>query len=335
MYLATVVSLAAALLTHVTAPDCDHMRGSSTSVDDNVTMIVVSDDARCLEVRANGRIEFSDYDADVRALPPGCTLRIVERRGGTTRSMVLAERGGRIEREYRVDDLRLPAAEGADWLRGIVLDLVRTTGFGAEERVARIRRQRGVGGVLDEVDQLRSDHVRRIYLTTLLAGGGLNDDELRRVARTAAQIGSDHEKAEVLLAVAGAPAAVAATAETIGSDHERARVLTALLERTSLADAATRTAFFRAADGIGSDHEHANVLRALVARDDVAESAARQLLGSAARIGSDHEKASVLLAVSTHAEWLRTPAVRAAFDSAVRSIGSDVEYRRVMRSFER
>jgi hypothetical protein len=28
-------------------------------------------------------------------------------------------------------------------------------------------------------------------------------------------------------------------------------------------------------------------------------------------------------------------AVRAAFDSAVRSIGSDVEYRRVMRSFER
>jgi hypothetical protein len=313
MYLATLVSLAAALITHAAGPACDRMRGSSTDVDGDGTTIVVSDDARGLAVRANGRIEFTEDDADVRALGPGTTLRIVERRGGTTRSMVLVERAGRIEREYRVDDLRLPATEGAGWLRGIVLDLVRTTGFGAEERVARIRRQRGVSGVLDEVGQLRSDHVRRIYLAALVAGGGLSDSELGRVARTAStQIGSDHDKAETLLAVTEAQApgrdgaaviatAVASAGQTIGSDHDRGRVLTALVGRARLDDAAPRAAFFRAVDGIGSDHE----------------------------------KAAVLIAASAHADWLRTPAARAAFDAAVRSIGSDAEYRRVMRAFER
>jgi hypothetical protein len=346
MLVASLVSLAAALFTYAQAPACERMRGSSTHSDGRVTTIVVSDDARCLEVRADGRVEFTDDDADVRALEPGTTLRIVERRGGTTRRMVLAERDGRIEREYHVDDLRVSPAEGAAWMRGIVLDLVRTTGFGAEERAARIRRQHGVAGVLDEIGRLRSDHVRRVYLTALVAGGGLTDDDLRRIARSAAgQLGSDHDKSGTLLAVLDArPAgrdatavatAVASAAETIGSDHDRGRVLKALVDRAPLTDETFRTAFFRAYSGLGSDHERRGVLLAVLARDEIDDATTRDALVAASRIGSDHDKGAVLVAAGALTSRLRTPAVRTAFDAAVRTLGSDAEYRRVMRVFER
>jgi hypothetical protein len=356
--------------------DCDRVRGVWTSDEGAGTIVRIADDTRCLEIRATGRVEFTDDDSDVRALEPGTSLRVTERRGGTTRALSLFERNGRIDREYRVDGVRVPEGESSAWLRETVLDIVRSTGFGATERVARLRRQRGVGGVLDEVGQLRADHVRRIYLEALLAGGGLTDDDVRRIVRIAGtQMHSDHDKAQVLLAATESrgtqrdvAAAIAIAGATITSDHDRGRVLTAIVTRaqgdaapivtaidasremgsdhersqllatvvarTTLADPATRTSFFRAVDGMDSDYERRSVLLSVIARDGVTTAAVRGVLGSAARLGSDHDKASVLLAVGAHGEWLREPTVRSAFDTAVKTVGSDAEYRRVMRLLE-
>ena len=96
-----------------------------------------------------------------------------------------------------------------------------------------------------------------------------------------------------------------------------------------------RVAFFHTLDDIGSDHERAQVLAALATRDALGGETVRALLASAARLGSDHEKAAVLLTVATRPEWLRDTASRAAFDSALKSIGSDTEYRRVANVFAR
>lgn len=355
---------------------CSRMRGTSATRTETRTLVVMSDDVRCLTLASTGRVEFTDDDADIRALEPGGTVDITERRGGVTRSLSIVARDGGLQREYRVDGLRVPSEESAAWLRTVVLDLVRSTGYGATERVARIRGLRGVAGVLDEVGHLRSDYVRRIYLQALLAGGRVSDDEMRRIVRIAgSDIRSDYDRAETLTAAIDAGATqrdvaadVATAAATIGSDHDRGRVLTAIVgraesdapvitavraargmgsdyergrllatvvQRSALPDASLRDAFFASVDAMGSDYERRGVLLALLGRDGVSAETVRALLASTARIGSDHDKASVLVAVADHADWLRTPAVRASFDAAVRSLGSDTEYRRVMRVVER
>lgn len=360
MPLLTLLAVAATLHAAQPANPCARMRGHIVNQSGSRTTFVISDDARCLEVGIVGRVAFTDDDADVASLAPGGSFDVAESRGGTTRRLLLTERGGRIERAYSVNGVARPADEGASWLGVIVLDLVRGSGIGAEERVARIRRQRGTQGVLDEVARLRSDHVRRIYLTQLLAAD-LSNDEARRVAQTAERISSDHDRASVLRLVIerrgtdrGVAEAVVRAASSIGSDHDRSVVLRQLLDRGAADDAivgralqasteigsdhdrsgvllsvvarglpsepASRDAFFRALDGMGSDHDRRRVLEAIAARDAVGADVLRALLASAARLGSDHDKSSVLLAVAARPERLRDAGTRAAFGAALKTV---------------
>jgi hypothetical protein len=375
-----LVPLAALMLMLGTAqpPEaCRSFTGQMTNSEGTRTTIVLSDRERCLEVRVTGRVTFDDADADVRSMEPGASLVATETRAGATRTLTLVERGGAIDRAFRVNGDVRPAAESAEWFRGVVLDLVREAGYGARERVARIYRQGGAAAVLDETRHIRSDHVKQVYLETLLGQSGLSADDVRRAARVAADdihsdhakatvlhaaverrgddrevadavvrgaatIGSDHERAELLrhlLDRAGADDGLLAraldAAGDMGSDHERANVLHTALQRGEPDAPAVRVAFFRALDAVGSDHERGRVLTALATRDALGGETVRALLASAQRIGSDHEKAAVLLAVATRPEWLRDTSSRAAFDAALKSIGSDSEYRRVANVFGR
>jgi len=335
--LALMLGTAEPLLVRQPPEACRRVLGHLISVDgDNGrTTVVVNDAEHCLEVRISGRVTFDDADADVKSMDPGGALVATESRGGEVRTLTLVERGGTIDRAYRVNGVVRPADESAAWFGGVVLALVRDAGFGATERVARIRRQGGVQAVLDEVRRIRSDHVREMYLEALLAGSGLTAADIARVAHTATDLlGSDHEKAVVLLDVVerrGDDRAVADEvvrgAATIGSDHERANVLAAVLDRSAATPVGAE--FFRALDAVGSDHERRRVLEALATRDSLGAETVRALLASAARIGSDHEKAAVLLAIASRPERLRDAGSRAAFDAALKSLGSDAEYRRV------
>src|SRR4051812_6628341 len=114
-------------------PDaCSHVLGHLVNSDGDRTTVVVSDRERCLEVRITGRVTFDDADADVKTIDPGGALVASETRGGETRTLTLVERGGAIDRAYRVNGAARPAVESAEWFRGVVLDVVRGTGYGAE-----------------------------------------------------------------------------------------------------------------------------------------------------------------------------------------------------------
>jgi hypothetical protein len=379
MLLVPALALVASMLAaHGSQPGdpCTNMHGRITTGEGSHTTYVINDDDHCLTVDILGTATFSDDDADVATLSPNGSFVATERRGGTTRTLTLTERGGRIEREFRVNGEVRPNAESTDWFRAIVLDLVRETGAGAEARVARIRRQGGTRAVLDEVERLRADHVRRIYLEQLLRYD-LTSDDARRIAQVAGtRIGSDYDRAAVLRAVtetrgsdAAVAAAVVSAASTMGSDHDRSGVLRLVLDRGAADDAtvaraldaaagmgsdydraqvllsavdrgqpttpAARAAFFRVVDRIGSDYDRRRVLVAVAGRDTLPADVARAVLASAARIGSDYDKSTVLLAVAARPERLRDPATRSAFDAALKTIGSDSDYRRVARVLEK
>ena len=62
----------------------------------------------------------------------------------------------------------------------------------------------GPAAVLNEIDQIQADHVRTVYFVRLINGSPLNDNAIQRSIDAAAAMTSDHDKLEVLLALATA-----------------------------------------------------------------------------------------------------------------------------------
>jgi hypothetical protein len=328
-----------------------------------------------LEIR--GTVTLSDDDRDIASISPGGFFIVEERstRGlrllnlltGDRRSIELRGRpDGSIERRYYFggDEQRFEP-EGARWLREMLPQLVRRSGFAAESRVTRILRQNGAAGVAREIGLLESDFVRSLYVRLLTRQTTLSASDLANVLQ-AREISSDFEMAQALIAVAntqtiGGPAAPSyfRAARTINSDFELRRALSPLFgrprddafvrelfavsedinsdfEQAEFLRAAARNGFidqapaefFDALSNVNSDFEHRRVLMEALRRSS-GTSTARLLLQSAGRISGDFEQAEFLRAAAS-AGLAETG--RDAFFGAVATIGSDFEQRRALRA---
>jgi hypothetical protein len=68
--------------------------------------------------------------------------------------------------------------------------------------VRRILKESGPSGVLQEISQLKGDHVKRIYFDELIKNGNLDDELVRQVlSRATSEIKSDYEKAQLLIMI--------------------------------------------------------------------------------------------------------------------------------------
>ena len=303
---------------------------------------VDTDHGTRLEILARGEVDFTDDDRDVARISSDGRLTIEEAvRGRPERRVEFRpdERGG-VRRLYFEDGVqRAPDADDRAWIERMILQAVRSSGVGAERRVARIRARQGVDGVLREIEQIEGDGGKRHYYVTLLRSSpALRDDETVRVFRhLAREIDSDGEKrytlAQALERTRLGPAEVAAlldAAGTIGSDGEKRYVLAQVLERASPGPAEL-AALLGVAATIRSDGERAYVL-ARVARDNpLADARVRQAFFRAAGgISSDGELARVLVTVLRR-EGARDD-VAAAAVRASEEISSDGERARVLVS---
>lgn len=385
---------------------CRPRTGTHVTVHDDgvLTRTTIADDQHCVEVVIVGRVTFTSDEDDVASLAPGGAFDLSETRGGVTRYLRIRERGGVLERSYFVDGDARPLVESASWLNAIVPTLARESRVGVEDRVARVRRARGLTGVLATVSTITSDEVKRLWLQSLLDGSSLAGDDLVQIARTATGIASDGEKARVLLDVLArgrgdAPVALAVvevartiasdgdkrrvlvavaedrglpstvltrvadvarelasdgehakvlltilpsareetvrvavlrSATTIASDGERANVLMAAVTPSLFATDAGRTAYFSTVDGIASDGERRRVLVAVVRMGDPSPATLAAVARSASHIASDSEKSETLLAIVNRPQAMQQPVVREAVLSALRTVSSGSDYRRVM-----
>lgn len=261
---------------------------------------VWSKDGRKVDVRAHGDIVLTDDDSDIKSLSPGGYLTIQERSGlfsGVTfeaRSV-----NGKVERKWSGLN---GDAERRKWLADHLLELVRTSGLAADSRVARILKQSGPDGVLQEISRINSDYVKRIYFQRLIDATPLDAATLSR-----------------LIAQAG---------REMHSAYDLASVLIGLTPRLGGKDDSTRLAYLQAVGSINGDYERRRTLSALMKAGNLSPAVVAALLDSAKAIRSDYDIASVLT------ELLRandiTDANREAFAAAVDTIQSDYERRRVL-----
>ena len=262
------------------------------------TRMISAHNGYTLEVAANGDVQFTDDDQGIRSLSPGGWFSIEERgRGVADRRVEFRARGGEVERAYWTSGR--PAewdANAAMWLRDLLPQVIRESGIGARDRVARIVKGEGVAGVLREIDRIESDGAKSTYYRVLVEEHRLSSAELARVIRSAG--------------------------DQIGSDGDLAHLLSAIAEQPSVDQDGVRGAFFAAVDAIGSDGDRHHVLSRLLRKGNLSEPMLLGLLGSASRIGSDGDRAALLTRL-IRSEPLESARARQAFFAAVDRIGSD------------
>lgn len=349
-------------------------RGSSSvTVNDDEMRVKIRRGGCELKIELNGDITFDENFTQIASLSQGGDLEIEEKQRRATRRVTMKrERDGSLRRRWFVNgDERAWDREADAWVESMVLVLFRRSGYQATERAEAILARRGVDGLMQEISQLSSDYVARRYYTVLLSRADLDAATVQRIVRQVGeQIDSDHELAQLLIAIAqnqpldeSVRIAYVEATKSLQSDHEHRRVLSAILKRQDLSPEVARS-MLRSAATIDSDHELAtllielskqNVLDASMADDffkvvgtidsdfeqrrvlsaaiDAGLTDPRFLdkaLESAKGIGSDHELGQLLLEVARHYPADRQ--VPASYLAAARTIGSDVELQRVLAS---
>jgi hypothetical protein len=254
-----------------------------------------------VDMRSKGDVKFSTDLTQVLSISRGGYFEITERVAGTKRHYEATPRsGGGLDEEYSVNGSVRPLDEaGKTWVRSVILELERHSGFAAEWRVGEILRKSGVDGVLTEVATLSSDYVQRRYLNVLMDSTTLNDGQVRRVLQIAGKgIDSDYELASLLID----------------------------LGKNGYVKPTTSTEYVQAASTLQSDYERRRALSALLKVPGLDRGVYKTILDVAGDISSDYELASLLIEMGPNG--LSTPEMRAAYFKAASSLSSDYEHRR-------
>jgi hypothetical protein len=305
--------------------------------DDKTTWIQQDgEQKRLLEIR--GKAEFNDDYTDIKDITEGGWVIVEERTDRQWFRYEVRRRGpaGEITRAFFVNGAPRPLDDTAkSWLSKFVLEAVRQGGFDAEKRVQRILEQRGVAGVLAEINLISGDYAQRHYYEALIKQAPLDATALRDVLRQVARdISSDYEQAQLLIGVApmvtGKDAAIQPffdAVATIKSDYERSRVLKTIMKQDA-PSSAVLVLVASSTKTISSDYERRGVLSALVKTKNQSEEVLRLLLDSAAAMSSDYEKATLLMEVSN--AYTGDMRLKGLFLKAVETIKSDYERGRVL-----
>ena len=298
------------------------------------TSVELGDDDNNFTARIKGKMTFNDDASDVATMENGGKATFAETKSGRERRVDFASRDGRIERHYFVDNHEQPIdADATSWIAGTIGNVVRETAIDADGRVKRLYAVGGAKAVLDEIDHIGSGYARGVYIQQLAKQGKLSSPELTRAIGQVDRIDSDYERRNALSALAAQPfdagqqKMVLAQAVKIGSDYERAELLVGMLPNLS-DNAELRAAWLTAASGISSDYEHRRTLSALLDKSKLDDATLSQLIDASAKINSDYERRELLVSVVRQVGDADRIAV--SYGAAVGGIGSDYERREAL-----
>jgi len=368
-------------------------------------------DLSAIEINQLGKITFTDDEQDIKSITPGGHFKLRQTSPlGSRQVHINASLTGTITRSYSVNDqAEAYATEGRAWLRQMMPGIIRS-GAGAATRIDRLYRTAGIAGVTKAIDGLEDDRARTVYFDYLLVKPELTDDELiaslNHLIRTidgayekktllssivgryvrngsigpaytaaAASIASDHEKGQLVTAVARhdaldqprvaqlltVTASIASdftksrvlldlldtqrleranfarlveVTSTIQSDFEKSRVVAGLINRTVELDETRYVAVLNLIRGIDSDFEKGKALATLLGRHKPNQKHYGPVLSTIATLSSDFEKAKQLASIGNGVARQQDKTLLEAYAKVARTIGSDFEYRQVMRKIE-
>jgi len=281
-----------------------HNRHFIENDDNNSGSIQWYDDDRSVSATWQGNFSINDADDFIIAEDADGYLRLNSIEDGIKRSIKFEMDDKKQTSVYWKDGKKHELdADGKAWLKSAIRMLINS-GFGAEERVARILKKDKVKGVLKEVGRFESDYIRRIYLTFLMDKTNLKAKEILQVVKITATFESDFEKRLTL--------SVLLTDEKV-SDKILPKVLAV-------------------AKGFNSDFEKRLLVSYYVSELKLNDKTTDVVIEIAEDMDSDFELRLLLTSTLTDAK-LSNKNVEKIFDMAIHNMDSDFEKRMILTSF--
>ena len=313
--------------------DSNHVHIESNSVTDISTSKDHNGEKMTVEAKLRGDITFNQDETAILDFPKKSELDITLGNDGEKRIRI--ERGdGDIEYTYYQNGDKQPYDNNArSWFASVIPDVLRAAGINAEERVTRIRKNNGDGAVLDEVELIRSDYVKGVYMHHLFEQAKLSDNNISRAIALTTTINSDFEQAKVLKVLVKSQSltkgkhwssALKATRE-ISSDFEQANVLKVFSDLLPQHSNIQKD-FFEAAADISSDFEMRRVFSHVLQNHNTDTAAMIAMFKAAKAISSDFELSSLL--VEANDRLGDSSELFDAYLALADSISSDFEMRR-------
>src|ERR1700683_2099126 len=159
--------------------------------------IIVNDGENDLSIYYSGEIKFNDDETAISSISPDGYVRYKK----NDRKLV-AECDYHGQIKYELSDNGRPFdvnSEDGKKLMAIAIRDMIDVGFDAKGRLQRIYNKGGNHAVLSQIDNLKSDYVKTMYMEFLIASDSISEDDLRRVIKkVGSQIGSDFDKGNLL-----------------------------------------------------------------------------------------------------------------------------------------
>ena len=307
--------------------DCEKSRKSSTSeLSHNHIVTLMVQVGRCVEeLRATAPFKLNGDFTDIAEIDDDGSITLDQSGGDVDRRVELRAKGATITRRWFVDNTERPYdAAAREWFTTTLTDLIRRTGYQAEERSKWILQTRGVDGMFQEIAAVDGDYTKRIYYQALVADGKADPAVVSRVVSQAGnELTSSYDLAELLVLVGRLypltepmRSGFVAASNHLDSDYDRHRVLSVVLANRNLPDDLA-SAILTSAGGITSDYDLAEVLVVLIQRHPITDGMREAFFKAVNHIGSDYDRHRVLATVLAQ----QPPAGPALVADALASVG--------------
>jgi beta-lactamase regulating signal transducer with metallopeptidase domain len=274
----------------------------------NTTHVVVRNGELGLDLRIDGDVTFNDDESDVRQLTDHALFQQTVQ--GHTRSIEFQPGpNDAVARLYKVDgQAHAFDAEAKAWLAQLIPQVLRSTAWHAQERLARIRARSGVAAAIDEVARAPSSFGRTAYVQAMAATGALDAASAARLIAIVKTIDGDFERSQAYQAILQhqhlAAAQLTALLQDLNAMHEgfeKQQVLSLAAQQIAPWLASSREltqAYVQALQHLQPSFERSNALIALVNTRQLDRNGYAAVLEATEGMDADFDTCNVLKAVA-------------------------------------
>lgn len=335
----------------------------------SVSSMVVKTDDYVEEINYSGKFKLTDEETGFQSISPGGIFKY-----RFNDISVKAESNLRGEIEYTVYDGKnnlAPTGEGKIYITQAIRQMI-DWGFDAEARLERVYQKGGSEALIKEVDSIKPDPVKLLYLNRLLRLDSGSSQEMPVVMQKISHLGNDQDKAGILEKFSAAQlqdsainAAYFEAISSLGSDMEKVNVLDRMIRLDSLSKKNAENILL-VSRSLGSDMDRSGLYEQMIAKDLITGPWIDTLLIEVEKMGSGMDKANLfghLLAIKnmSDSQWIgllhqvsllnadmdkasllsqialimpKNEAVRREYLKAARTIGNDTDYGKAVRAVE-
>jgi hypothetical protein len=339
--------------------------GNGSSVSD----MVVKTDTSIEEMNYSGKFQLSDDETGFKNISPGGYFKF---RFNDVRVKAESNLQGGID--YTVYDGKRnlgPGAEQKIYISRAIREMVEW-GFDGKARMERIYQKGGTEALIKEVDNIKPDNIKVLYLDRLIQLDSGSNLVMPQVIKKISHLGNDQDKVRILEKFSAAQWQDSATNRacfeliaSLGSDVEKIKVLDRMIRQDSLSGASAEN-ILQVSGSVNSEIDRAGLYERMMDRGLIAGNLTDSLLGQVKRMGSGPDKAQLyghFLSIKnmSDAEWMellqavslldsemdkagllvqiapempKNEVVRAQYLKAAKTIGNDSDYGKVLRAVE-